>query len=146
MYREIWTERLLIVAVFCVLLGLALVGCASSAQPTDKYEAAYAQWKHSDRPLVLWYGAEWCGPCRTAHAQYEAEIRSGAIVVTLDIDKDAALIASHHLPTPARIPGLAVYQPAHLDAKRWHPGWYHGPQAFPHLFVGLPGFGLYLGR
>ena len=88
--RSILALTLANLALIGVMFALAVASC-SKCHASDKYAEAFAQWQTSDKPLVLWYGAEWCGPCKTAHQQYEAAIASGAIVVKLDVDRDRAV-------------------------------------------------------
>ena len=145
--RSILALTLANLALIGVMFALAVASC-SKCHASDKYAEAFAQWQTSDKPLVLWYGAEWCGPCKTAHQQYEAAIASGAIVVKLDVDRDRALIAKHELPAVSTIPALVCYPPRAPYRQHWHPHWFdpYHPQPWPRLFLGLPGFRLFLGR
>jgi len=143
--RTITVLSLAIFTIVLMMFALAVSSC-HAGESLDKYAIAHQQWQSSDKPLVVWYTADWCGPCKLAHAQYESAIASGAIVVKLDVDRDRVLIAHHKLPMPANIPALAVWPPRSPHHKQWHPLWLKPLEAWPRLFIGLPGFRLFLGR
>ena len=58
----------------------------------------------ADRPLLVKFGAPWCGPCRRIAPQVEAVARQfdgGARVVAVDVDQSPELTARlniEHLP------------------------------------------------
>ncbi len=137
-----------ILAIACFLLALACAcmacrSCHSQTVPPDAYAAAYAQWETGDRPLLVVFGAKWCGPCREVDAKLP-ELARDFVIVHLDVDRDRALIARYGLPKPEKIPCCLVYPPHHRHyAPHWHDqGHPHGPW----LFLGLPGFRLILNR
>jgi thioredoxin-like negative regulator of GroEL len=86
------------------ILSLALLaGCTEAAETlpgwTTDYEAAVNASKRSQRPLLLDFGATWCGPCKKLEAttfkdrEVSATIQNGYVAVKIDVDRNPELAA-----------------------------------------------------
>jgi len=149
--RTTFAFVLLDLVLIGLMLALALGSCshARAATPTaDKYTAAFDRWATADKPLVIFYTQPGCGPCVVAERAYLAELNNTAIVVKLDLVADRWLIEKHKLPAVKQTPTLVCYPPRAPYHHNWHPHWYDPryPGPWPRLFIGLPGFKLFLGR
>ena len=149
--RTICTLTIANLAIIATMFALAVTSCrpAHAAAPAaDKYITAYDRWAASDKPLVLVYTQPGCAPCVVAEREYFAELSRTAIVVKLDLVADRWLIEKRKLPAVSGTPALVCYPPRAPYHKQWHPYWFdpYHPQPWPRLFVGLPGFRLFLGR
>ena len=69
----------------------------------DDYPSAQQQAAQSGKPIILFFTAKWCVPCRImkrnvwADEQVEAKVNDGFILVTVDVDDpDAATVLSRY--------------------------------------------------
>ena len=64
----------------------------------------------ADRPVLVKFGAPWCGPCRSIAPQVEAVARQfdgRAHVVTVDVDRSPELTARFNIE---HLPALLVFK------------------------------------
>lgn len=84
------------------ILSLVLLsGCTEAAETlpgwTTDYETAVVNSKRSQRPLLLDFGATWCGPCKKLESttlkdkEVAYTIQNGFIAVKIDVDRNPDL-------------------------------------------------------
>ena len=101
---------------------MACRSCHSQTVPPDAYAAAYAQWETGDRPLLVVFGAKWCGPCREVDAKLP-ELARDFVIVHLDVDRDRALIARYGLPKPERfLAAWSIHRTIGINSAPARPG------------------------
>jgi thioredoxin-like negative regulator of GroEL len=88
-----------------ILSLVVLTGCTEAAENlpgwTTDYEAAVNNSKRSQRPLLLDFGATWCGPCKKLEAttfkdrEVSAVIQNGYVAVKIDVDRNPELASKY---------------------------------------------------
>jgi thioredoxin-like negative regulator of GroEL len=89
-------------------LGLALLLEVSVLVPgTDTYAAAYRETTKTGRPMVVFVGAEWCGPCQTMKREVIPQIRRRCLrgrvafaMVNMDRERELARRLTRGGPIP----------------------------------------------
>jgi len=87
---------------FLILPLFLLAGCTEASEPplagwTTDYENAVINSKRSQRPLLLDFGATWCGPCKKLDATTLKDkdvaytVQNGFIAVKIDVDRNREL-------------------------------------------------------
>lgn len=95
-------------AVVWGLLGAVLVACWSGGEASaggrasgvwrQDYEAAFAEARRENKPLLLHFSASWCGPCRQMEANvlYQPDVLKrldqAVIPVMIDYDENPKLV------------------------------------------------------
>jgi len=84
-----------------MLCLVMLTGCSEAAETlpgwTTDYESAVNNSKRSQRPMLLDFGATWCGPCKKLEAttlkdkEVAYTIQNGFIAVKIDVDRQPQL-------------------------------------------------------
>lgn len=71
----------------------------------QSYQGSFTELIEVDRPVLVEFSAEWCGPCRAMVPilrEVAAELRGQADVVAIDVDQNSDLshqLDIHSLPT-----------------------------------------------
>ena len=112
-------SRLLLLSLF------ALTACSQAGEPlagwTTDYEAALKAAKRDNKPLLLDFGATWCGPCKKLEAttfrdkDVAATIESGFVAVKIDVDQNRALTDRHQVTS---FPTLVILSPDGREIAR----------------------------
>lgn len=103
------------------LLLFALPAPAQSPWHAD-YDAALAEAKQSGKPVLLDFGASWCGPCQTLEKQVFPDpavrglLTRGYIAVKVNCDDSSRVADQYHVRS---LPTLIVISPdGHEVARR----------------------------
>lgn len=104
------TVARILVASAIVTLLLVLAGYAAGAERPDAYQIAYSEHVRTGRPLILVYGADWCGSCKVVEREYAADLRRTGIYLHLDVGRDSWLIEKYRLPPVGPLPRAYVYE------------------------------------
>jgi thiol-disulfide isomerase/thioredoxin/YHS domain-containing protein len=120
--RKPW--RLLVPALLILVAATQICWAKSNAGPAWKrsYQEAEAESRRLDRPLLLHFGATWCGPCKQMEAQVlnTAEVRrvlkDYVVGVKIDIDESPDIAQRYGVDS---VPADVIISPtgAILDAK-----------------------------
>lgn len=79
----------------------------------SSYAAAYAEHKATGRPLVVLFGAAWCGPCKVVQAQHGDALARMGCFAHIDIDSERAMarrLCPSLFASGGRIPRLVIYR------------------------------------
>ena len=104
-----------------IVSSLALMlSLAATAAAADRLSIAAHQAAVTNRPLIVKFGATWCKPCHETDMLYGEQLRSMGVLVHLDVDNDATLIAANSWlgKIPESIPVAIVWEPAR---ENWQP-------------------------
>ena len=75
---------------------------AEKVKWTDNFAAAQQAAREQNKPVLLYFTAEWCGPCQSMRREVfsssaVADAVAGVVPVRIDIDHNAALAGQFHV-------------------------------------------------
>jgi thioredoxin 1 len=111
---------------FILLALLAVVGISTALQPKEKipwrtdYAAAMEEARSMNKPVLLYFTANWCGPCqtmkRTTWADANVELAMQRYVpVKIDIDRNRETAMQYNIES---IPTIVTASPNGLPDER----------------------------
>jgi thiol:disulfide interchange protein len=114
--RWLWLALLLGIAVVVVVWDHIRPGTASSDQGIvwrSDYAQALAQAGQENKPVLLAFHAEWCGPCQemkrtTYHDPQVIKVVEPFVRVMIDVDKEAAIAQQYEV---SGIPTYVILAP-----------------------------------
>ena len=125
--RRCLGDTVTIVALVFLIVAVCFLAChpraAKAVEPTpatgDAYQWAYSEAIRTQQPLIIAYGARWCGACQTLESDRELQtaIRQRGVYLHLDLDRDAAVIDRWRLPRPEMILRVYVWKHVSLPGK-----------------------------
>lgn len=114
--REIlWVAAILVVAL---LLTRTFRSRSIPDPPQDQWFQTHVTAPSADRPVVVKFGATWCGPCRAMESQLDdlvSELPGRVLVVRVDIDESPELARHFHV---GGIPDTMVFHQGHGVARQ----------------------------
>ena len=103
-----------------ILLLIALPASAQSPWHTD-YDAALAESRRTGKPLLLDFGAKWCGPCQTLEKQVFPDpavrqlLTRDYVAVKVNCDEGSRIADQHRVRS---LPTLLVLSPGGQEVAR----------------------------
>lgn len=96
----------------------------SSAGPVVDVSSAITEATQQNKPVLLKFHADWCGPCRWMAKEVFAKdsVRQALadwVVVDVDYDTNRKLAEKYHIPS---VPAFVILSPQGEEVGRWEKG------------------------